>query len=51
VALSILTAQIKKAVSIPIIAGGVIIILKAEEILSSEEADLIWVGRGMLQTF
>ncbi|HNX27915.1 MAG TPA: FAD-dependent oxidoreductase [Syntrophomonadaceae bacterium] len=41
--------QVKKAVNVPIIAGGVIRHPeKAAEILANKQADLIWVGRGML---
>ena len=44
-----MVAQVKKAVNVPVLAGGVIRHPeKAEEILAREEADLIWVGRGML---
>lgn len=44
-----MSAQIKKAVNIPVLAGGVIRHPeKAAEILAKNEADLIWVGRGIL---
>ena len=41
--------QVKKTVRIPVIGGGVIRHPeKAAEILANQQADLIWVGRGML---
>lgn len=44
-----MVAQVKKAVNVPIIAGGVLRHPeKAEEILANRQADLVWIGRGML---
>ncbi len=41
--------QVKKTVNIPVIAGGVIRHpAKAAEILANQQADLVWIGRGML---
>lgn len=44
-----LAAAVKKEVKIPVVGGGVIRHPEtAEKILASKQADLVWVGRGMI---